>query len=218
VCLTENQRRRLFGPRGKSDHKLGCGVFACAYAAPGSTRVVKFTRDSEDVAALLKAQKTGLVPKIFATYKLKQGGRTIPKRDPWTARIADPQDIPVYALVMERLRTVPSEERDQLDETLSDIRAVSEGRMTGNDYCDNRVDEWGTTGCDDIELAVVNAAEKLRAAGIVWNDIHSGNIGFDKRGKLKVLDLGLTKTELKRRLKILAGLGRSKHVSRFKLI
>lgn len=64
----------------------------------------------------------------------------------------------------------------------------------------------------------MNATEKLRAAGIVWSDIHSGNIGFDKRGKLKVLDLGLTKTELKRRLKILAGLGRAQPISRLRLI
>jgi hypothetical protein len=219
VCLTANQEKRLFQGKRKKQKKLGCGVFACAYTAPGSTKVVKFTRDSEDVAALLKAQKTGVVPKVFAVYRLKQGGRTIPKRDPITFREPPPaQDVAVYALVVERLRTIPIEDQHIINETLPDIAAVARGAMTGNDYCDSRVDENGIVGCDDIELGVVRAVEKLRAAGIVWGDLHAGNIGYDKRGKLKVLDLGFTQTELKRRIKILAGLGRSSRVPNFRLI
>ena len=218
VCLTHNQEQKLFGGKRRSQKKLGCGVFACAYTIPGSTRVVKFTRDSEDVAALLKAQKTGVVPKIFDVYKLKQSSRTIPKMDPMTFRTPEAQEIPVFALVMERLRTLSTDERMSADEHLPDIRDVAEGKMPGGAYCDSRVDDDGNVGCDDLEMKVISAVEKLRAAGIQWNDIHGGNIGFDSRGKLKVLDLGLTKTELKRRLKILAGLGKPRRISNVSLI
>lgn len=31
------------------------------------------------------------------------------------------------------------------------ISDVAKSVVTGNDYCDSRVDEMGNTGCDDIE-------------------------------------------------------------------
>ena len=214
VCLTENQEQTLFGGKRKSQKKLGCGVFACAYTSPDESKAVKFTRDSEDVAALLKAQKTGVVPKIYKVFKLKQGGRTLRERDPFTRREIEPQDTPVYALVMEKLRTIPSDEREMLDETLPGIRSVAQGKISASDFCEQQQHEDGGIGCGDVETDVINAVEKLKRAGITWEDIHSGNIGYDRSGALKVLDLGLTKTELKRRIKILAGLGRPKTIKR----
>lgn len=206
VCLTGTQEQKLFRGKASRQKKLGCGVFACAYTSPAKTRVVKFTRDAQDVAALLEAQKTGVVAKVYAVYKLARPGRTIPTRDPFTMRVSDARDVPVYALVVERLRTVPSDEREAVDDELLAIRdqVVDQG-MSPNDFCDAQRDEDGNTGCGDVQVAALRIYEKLKAAGISWNDMHAGNIGYDKNGRMKVLDLGLTDTELKHEPEILEG-------------
>lgn len=206
VCLTANQEKKLFRGQRRKMRKLGCGVFACAYESPAKSRVVKFTRDEQDVAALLQAQKSGVVPKVFAVYKLAQGGRTIPKRDPFTMRLDDPEDVSVYALVVEKLRTVPPSEREMVDDELLRVReGLVEGKQSGNDFCDAQVDEDGNTGCSDVQLHTVNAYEKLKQLGIDWTDMHAGNIGYDRNGRLKVLDLSLTKTELEKEPEVLEG-------------
>jgi hypothetical protein len=203
ICLTPKQEQVLFKNTRPQQEKLGCGVFACAYTTPGSSRVVKFTRDAEDVAALIKAQGTGLVPKVFAAYKLAQPGIVTTVRGWPYHEQTQREHVPVYAVVLERLRTIPHEQKEDLNERILGIRDVVEGKITGAEFCDTQQGEDGNVGCDDQQLAVLTAAEKLKKAGIEWSDIHAGNIGYDKRGKLKVLDLGLTKTELKRRLRTL---------------
>jgi hypothetical protein len=89
VCLTPTQKKKL--GLGK---KLGCGQFACVWAK-GPNRAVKITRDASDVAGLLKAQKTGVVPTVYAVYELKNGGN-----------MHGVGTVPVYALVVERLKPV----------------------------------------------------------------------------------------------------------------
>src|SRR5271170_5336494 len=105
VCLTPNQEKKLFGRKFDQQKKLGCGVFACAYTAPGGKKVVKFTRDSEDVAALIKAQKTGVVPKVYKVFKIKQGGKSIAKHE----------TTDVYALVVERLVPLTPPQREAFE-------------------------------------------------------------------------------------------------------
>jgi hypothetical protein len=193
VCLTENQRQALF--RGKIGKKLGCGVFACAYAA-GPRKVVKFTRDRDDVAALLEAQSTGVVPKVYSAFKLKQTGEMTGRNEdkPWLT----PQDPTVYALVLERLKTLSVPQRKALDERLYQAPNVIGGAMTTDDMCRG-------SGEYQICAETVMVVRKLRNAGIDWRDIHAGNIGIDRKGHVKALDLGLTSTELKQRIDVLEG-------------
>lgn len=188
VCLTPTQRAKLAPKK-----KLGCGVFACAYDRADG-KVVKFTRDSEDVAALIAAQKSGVVPKLYSVHKLGKGsaGR----------RYKDGEPVPVYAMVVEKLRTIPKEQDDA--QKLSDRiyaavnRAVVDGEGGPSD-CNKR--DGGDTVCKTVE-----AAERLkRKTGITWDDAHAGNIGFDKKGRLKILDLGLTRTQLKEQPAVLEG-------------
>jgi hypothetical protein len=192
VCLTDNQKATLFKKRkGK---KLGCGVFACAYATSSPTKVVKFTRDSEDVAALLEAQDTDVVPKVYASYKIKDGGHSI-RTD---------EETPVYALVVEKLKTFTPAEREALDAELHQVSDLMREVDTGEansiaEACESREQ------CSPITRQTAEAAYALRHAGIEWSDIHSGNIGMDKHGNIKILDLGITGTQLKEEPKILAG-------------
>lgn len=190
VCLTPNQKKTLF--KNKKGRKLGCGVFACAYGTRDPDKIVKFTRDSEDVAALLEAQELGVVPKVFATYKLKDGGHSIKTDD----------ETPVYALVVERLKTFSPVEREILDNELHQVRDLIEAPDI-RDACSTIRDDGGD--CSAITQQTAEAARKLREAGIDWSDIHSGNIGLDKQGNVKILDLGITGTQLKEQPKILEG-------------
>jgi len=187
VCLTENQKQTLF--KGKLGKKLGCGVFACAYAIPkNTTKVIKFTRDSEDVAALLQAQPTGVVPKVSRVFKLNSEGFN-----------EHEEATTVYAIELERLKPFTPADRERLDEELPYLNDV--GRYgapdTAKEFCADRE-------CSPIAEQTVDAILKLRAAGIEWSDVHSGNIGLDKNGKVKVLDLGVSGTKLVEEPQLLA--------------
>ena len=190
VCLTENQQKTLFGKkRGK---KLGCGVFACAYEKTKS-KVVKFTRDPEDVAALMKAQKTGVVPKLYSVYEIMQGGEN-----------SDGRSTQVYALTLERLRPLGPDERAMFDGGEDEVGVgyrvldvVDDGRDP-NEVCDDG-------GCGPAFVQTLAAVEKLDSIGIKWRDIHGGNVGFDSKGKLKVLDVGISGTKLEKEPEVLEG-------------
>lgn len=194
VCLTASQKKTLF--QNKSRKKLGCGVFACAYETSDPGKVVKFTRDAEDVAALLEAQKLGVVPKVYKTYELFNQGESVETGE----------TKPVYALVVEKLKPFSPAEREVLDEQMFSVNDIlselkRDPEMSVAEAC------VGMTGneCDTITRQTIEAAQKLRANGIRWDDIHSGNIGLDKKGDVKVLDLGITGTQLKKAPQILAG-------------
>ena len=181
VCLTPNQKKTLF--KGHKGRKLGCGVFACAYATSNKNRAVKFTRDPEDVAALLEAQKTGLAPEVFDVYKIQHGGHFI----------QSDEETPVYALALEQLSTFTPAERSALNQEFNEVRGKPNA-------CQDESDD-----CGPIVRQTMETARKLKAAGIDWGDIHAGNIGLDRIGNVKVLDLGLTSSQLTQEPKILAG-------------
>jgi hypothetical protein len=191
VCLTPNQKKTLF--KNRKGKKLGCGVFACAYDASG--KVVKFTRDSEDVAALLEAQDTGVVPKVYATYTIKDGGHSI-KTD---------EETPVYALVVEKLKTFGPAEREAIDSEMDQVTNVMQQVDQGEAGSIAEACRDSADGCSPITRQVAEAAYELRRNGIEWSDRHAGNIGLDSHGNLKILDLGVTGTQLKEQPKILEG-------------
>jgi|SRR5215469_12769380 len=187
VCLTPNQKRTLFD--NHLGRKLGCGTFACAYEGAAPDKVVKFTRDAEDVAALLEAQPTGLVPKVFETYQLKSPGHAI----------GSDKETPVYAMVVEKLQTFTPSERMALEPELDHVYTAVKHHEDPTMICEDRAT------CSPITRQVAEAAQELQEAGIRWLDIHSGNIGMDKNGNVKVLDLGVTGTQLKEQPQILEG-------------
>jgi hypothetical protein len=197
VCLTENQKKTLFKKHGKGK-KLGCGVFACAYGT-SPTRVVKFTRDPEDVAALLEAQPLKVVPKVHAVYTLKEPGESLDTGE----------EAPVYALVVERLKPFQGDERAVIDSEIYKvpdmISIVEKGEYASIDAVCRAIREEGDGECSSITQQTAEAAMKLKQAGIEWTDVHAGNIGLDKKGNVKILDLGVTGTQLREQPKILEG-------------
>jgi hypothetical protein len=198
VCMTPTQQRTLFKGEAPSPIPMGCGTFACVWPKPGEPqRVIKFTRDAADVAALVKAQDTGVVPKVYATYKLKQKS---------TYR-ASYDATPVYAVELERLRPLSAFERELMNDNRRELVLASFDDADGHAFAE----DLHAQCTDDVGpvCSTFRAMEKLRAAGIEWHDIHAANVGYDAAGKLKVLDLGLTKTKFKRKPVTLAGLRRA---------
>lgn len=109
VCVTPTQAERLFKAMGKAPRKIGCGTFACAYDSKHPDRVVKITRDKDDVAAMQKAQGLRNVPKLYDAFELKSPAR-------WKSyRLPDGSPMPpqpkVYAMVVERARPLRGGEK-----------------------------------------------------------------------------------------------------------
>jgi hypothetical protein len=173
VCLTKTQRATLFGRRPIREIK--CGTFACAYDHPSDpTKVVKITRDDEDLGGLLRAQGTGLVPDVYEAHELRGGGRAL----------SNGRKTRVYAAVLDRLQ-LPAERGETLtrDEAEALQYAVSDLLPDKAACCDR-------TGCNDLCLRIAAVGRQLHARGIDWIDTHAGNVGYDAAGNLRVLDLG----------------------------
>lgn len=178
VCLTKTQRTTLF--RGQSPSTIACGTFACAYDHADQNKVVKITRDSEDVAGLVRAQDTGLVPKVYKAYQLAQGGTNTANKT-----------VPMYGMVVQRLKPLSRAEQAAVWPHIDAMRYAASGLLTIPEAC-MRPDSGVLPICEEV----VTLAQKLHAKGIEWLDIHPGNVGRDQRGKLLALDLGQTSTPL----------------------
>lgn len=183
ICITPTQNQRLFS--SKKPKKIGCGAFACAYEKPGEPdRVVKITSDATDIEALRKLQKTKTVAKVHNIW-----------------RLASPvfwEGIPVYgkhiyAVEVERLKPIDTKtalatmciQNRMFRKEMPKAEAVA-SCCTSND-----------TGCARTGNALYDIAAEMKRHGVDWRDMHPGNIGRDAQGNLKVLDVGLTKHQVR---------------------
>jgi len=199
VCLSASQWAKLF-PDGQPGRKLGCGMFACAWERkPGSQEVVKITRDSDDVAGLLTLRGHPRVAAVREAYRLERSGKSL---EPGS----EGRSVPVYAIVTERLGSLPLDVGEMLDLIPTDklqrdyheaerrhrvkqFRASPEVRSDIDRVCVRQGQEWAET-CSTFLHEVVDTQEDLARRGIVFLDTHAGNIGRDREGRWKILDLG----------------------------
>lgn len=186
VCLTPNQQKILF--KGEKPKKLKCGMQGCAYIGPGRNRVVKLTRDPEDPGGFLKAQKARSpdVAKLTAAYKLAQPGEMY----------HNGVKVPVYALVVDRLQLLPEEvgqaSIDRRADKIFDAVSAEPGREYSRELrraC-ARHGSYSGESLDPVCVDTVNLVRRLHQQGIPWMDIHAGNFGYDREGRLQVLDMG----------------------------
>ncbi len=69
-----------------------------------------------------------------------------------------------------------------------------------------REDVTCDASCRELIRDTFEVVARLRHAGIDWQDIHEGNLGRDRDGKLLAIDLGITRVELQQDdAQILAG-------------
>jgi hypothetical protein len=224
VCVTPTQAKALFGTTTKPK-TLGCGVFACAFEHKNPDRIVKITRDPSDVAGLLRGQGLPQIPKVYASHQLV--GRPY-----WTAprqRQHSWQEWPdrpeAYAVVVERLRTFTGVEASIWNKRIQRMRLYQKGiedQEAHRQTASGQVREQFTIGalatavCPKRPVSEAKSCQlrirelnkmssDLRDRGIEWSDIHAGNIGIDKRGRWKAIDVGASTTPLTTRPAPLAG-------------
>jgi len=115
------------------------------------------------------------------------------------------RQVPVYALVVERVKPFPRQADSVLkklpfDRMLNDLEAHQGPRKKFSVSSDARfqVDARCAVGhgpkpeaaCKALLHGLVDTYEDLVRKGIVWLDVHPGNLGVDKHGRWKILDLG----------------------------
>lgn len=238
VCITPTQAKKLFGTTAKPK-PIGCGVFACAFEHSDPDKIVKITRDPSDVAGLLQGQGLAQVPKVYDSRELStRPWWTTPRRR--TERYQQWPDAPEgpFAVVVEKLRTLKGSEKSLWNKRIRRMQsfarqaswaakqaAVGTGtkpeRKTpptigdiAKAVCPKKL-EREVKSCQLRVRELNKMSEDLRSRGIEWTDIHAGNIGADKKGRWKALDLGASTTTLKTALPVLeAALGQACSVSR----
>lgn len=207
LCLSEKQRRQLFprgGGPGAAEARSVCGASACVWLS-AQDEIVKITSDVEDVAALEKAQGLARVVHVKKAYRLNRAGVN-----------RQGKDIPVYAVVAERLRPLPPNvalwNRRFMKGPTGDVSLAR--RLLINEAHTHResgkpmdtyqvspdVRELATTTacrrlpdqveCEQFTNEFLDTFQTLFHKGIIWGDHHQGNMMVDENGRWKVVDIG----------------------------
>lgn len=207
ICVTPNQHKTLFGPGiplRPSPKRLGGGVFAGVYGRDADT-VVKITRDKSDVDGLNLVQETDFVPKVFATYRLTSPARWSSEK--YASLYTKPRAPrpEVYAMVVERLTPLQGKDKREINA----ISACIQDKTRRGGYDDLAVDccqkakkvrsraatsKLGNSpaSCSTDVQRLADMYSDFSNYDIAWKDMHGGNFGRDRNGKLKVLDLGVS--------------------------
>jgi hypothetical protein len=229
TCITPTQAQTLFGSMSKPK-PLGCGVFACVFQHPDPNKVVKITRDESDVAGLIQGQGAQ-VPKLYERFKLTSQTRWITPRERYHPKQEWPDQPEAYALVVEKLGVLTGSEKAKWDQRINRMQRFQDyiahaatlpagtvdpyaktvtfnrqptiGEMV-KAICPKRPQREART-CNLRVRELNRIAADLQAKGVAWLDIHAGNIGVDKNGRWKALDLGASTTPLQTALPELAG-------------
>lgn len=162
--------------------KLGCGSFGCAYTRKGyPDQVVKITGDPSEVAAaqrVIEARKRGhRLPGVVRFY-----------------RTFAVQSSRLFVVVQERLLPLRAEEYRLIEEqhnalynlgTLGTPRDQQKGaKLLARDYAV----PWRAI------YDLLRVFDELRDIGVEWHDLHEGNVLRSSSGRLKVIDLGISRS------------------------
>lgn len=185
-CFSTQQYKRLF--RNRPPKLVGCGKYACAFEGPEKDTVVKITTDVTDVRGLLKARGSKHVVQAYKFFRLPES--TVQ----WKTRAPDEAGRP-YAMIIERVTPLGPRYNNIwycLHSAFYQAQRSPDGTYT--DYCcaqgKKSIKTPRPAGCRKVVLGLVAAVRAMRAQGMNWTDMHPGNIGWTKQGKLKVLDIG----------------------------
>jgi hypothetical protein len=197
---------------------------------PKGDRIVKITRDSSDVAGLMRGQGLPQVPKVYQTYELLgQPWWTTPRKPvhQWQKWPVRPEAA--YALVVERLVPLTGAEKSTWNKRIRrmltfkadvDSRQKAMSRSVSLPFASTQYAKLPTIGkmaelvcpkrptneaqsCQLRVRELNKMSEALRTRGVEWVDLHAGNIGAGKNGRWKALDLGASPTRLETELPLL---------------
>lgn len=220
ICLSKTQYKRLFG--NSKPVFLGKGAAAVAWAK-GDNRVIKITRDPDDIAALVAAKGMKHVVKAYKIYELQNAGVNLQNG-------MDPEPLRLWAVVAERLNPVDEELREIIyqipSRRLSDHYAAVRDADGAENYtigpklrreltayaCNDAPSLGRETRCWRFIPRFLETFEKLGRRGILFLDTHDGNFAQTAKGDWKIIDLGISDTRMPPPvLPILAGIFSGKH-------
>lgn len=208
VCLSPTQVQALF--HGKNPGPaLGCGTFACVWPTSGQ-RLVKLTRDRDDVTGLEVARGMRHVVKVFDARELPQAGYDLRTK----------RRIPVYAVTVERLKPLSRPQQKALSRPLERARMamLHLARKHRGQPASFRVEPEVQAslatrackltpgpGCERFTRSFFDTWAELFRRGVVWQDAHTGNVAMDERGGWKAIDLGYSGTRKRTKIPVLRG-------------
>lgn len=154
---------------------------------------VKVTRDESDVAGLLDTQDIQHVVRVRDAWKLQD-----------SAIDATGRPVDVFAVRMERLGSLPEAQSEWL--SWMPRRLLTE--QGGYDFAKRKLaDKCGLAKagdeCQKFTSDVVDTFAELNRRGISWRDAHVKNVGVDRAGVWKIVDLGASGKGLSKKLPII---------------
>jgi len=201
ICLSQTQRDELFGNK-RTPKLLGKGAAANAYDVGGG-KVVKITRDPDDIAALVAAKGIRHVVKTHKIYELVNAA-------------VDLQDdvyepLRVWAVVAEKLEPLDDDYESLVNRVPVDYlvqhytaargSAIVPGSYTIGDDMRRRMKSYACdsdngTACRKFMTEYLDTFQALGRRGVVFQDAHPGNFAQTRAGKWKIIDLGLSDTQM----------------------
>jgi hypothetical protein len=224
VCLTKNQAQRLFGQSPTKAERLGCGAFACAWKLPNGKVAKITTDPDDVSALLHAqgidhVPKVHKAYKLVDSGRLEGDGD---ERDVYGmvldnagvsfAQIEQgeydgPGELQIYPQILQELPV-----RAIIDAMWIVKHEDDEGRVAKRPDPDSFVDREGCEGiaadladdddvieemtgmCQRFVTGLVDTMTDMAQEGILWKDIHAGNLAVDPDNpeNWSIVDLGFS--------------------------
>lgn len=162
--------------------KLGCGSFGCAYTRKGyPDQVVKITGDPSEVAAaerVIAARRAGArlsgVVRFYRTFAV--------------------QGSSLFVVIQERLQPLSAKEYRLIEEQQDALYQLGTRGSPKQQKTSARLlsKDYGVSSSAIYDLLRVFA--DLYRIGVEWHDLHEGNVLRSASGRLKVIDLGISRS------------------------
>jgi hypothetical protein len=194
--LTRNQFEKLFPGVGRLPRdvwpRARCGMFGCVYprgpeGTSGAREVIKFTADAREALAAARLQRDpapGSIP-ILELHKLlphpyKREWEVPHERRVWAIRTRrfDPSRVARMVGVCAEGTGYPSQ--------LADVR-LDFLRCVDEESARRKISPERAT---KFAVSTIEAVRALWQRGILWHDLHRGNLMQDAAGEPVIIDVG----------------------------
>ena len=162
---------------------IGEGSKGIVYNVGDSSKVIKITEDSSEADASSIVAKKGKVEgvnRIYGVYKWKR--------------------YPMYYIIVQDEVDVSISRAYKIIDNITDAyidlypERPDEEAIESEYYTNSVVKEMIDYLRKKNSISIVKGLGNLRKLGIMYRDLHAGNIGFDKSNKAVIIDLGYSKS------------------------
>ena len=168
---------------------IGSGALGYAFALK-SGRVLKLTKDKNEINLIYNLSKLSSIPKSLMTY-YNIGKVDNPKPN---------EEYQYYYILMDKVEPLTEEEQYVVNSFYKHRIQYKTDYYTEimNEFLETHIDDWfngrGDADrrriCKELLPHVRNIVKDLKKHKIKETDFHGGNLGWNKEGKLIMFDLG----------------------------